>query len=820
MPITTKIISPANENNKKLLSESDIDQSVTETGANPVSGAAVYNALKTPPVDLEKDLVIGKYGDNYKIVKNGYNLPVTPTYAKIKKYNDYLYELWYDDINYNFADTYFKTQKVEVPVGGCSVIRKGDLFGRNLDWYYDNDITYIVNTESMAGRFGSIGVTSTFSVDRVNPASSEPNDMFGIIPFMLSDGINEKGVVCNINVAPGTSDDGDYDKGENKVIEPTGEVEVEISSLQLIRYILDNFASATEAVEYLRHHVRIYQPKMLLDLNYQSHFMLADSTDTYVLEFINNKLEDVNFNTELTGKTYLTNFHLIKSVSNGTKTLITLNSDGTVYTPKTQTSPTANNAFVTNGISLYGCGLERYNIIKNEFSNISSEASMKTLLFNLAYSKAYSTSASPADPRWDTEFVHMPKVKGGSELLTVKNAYTDFDSIQQRTGTAWIDKDGVWWTTHSVIYNIKSRTLTLYIREDDSAQYNLALPLLELAPENAGNYISITTESGIKKINSTFEPKLQKLSISADKNIIIGEGIIDVIDSAVALEEINLTTFADSTASSRSTPCLGFKIGDIWTKRLGDILVSITTQAFRPNNSFDKNKLKISTDSSFTNSILSTNTFSTAELANSKEWLFNKNESEALKINRADALYIKITDETGVTDRASVSGVTYTTKLLNGDTSGLMANYSLIIPGTLPKITFKSISTIGKKITSLDERVTDLEPGLKDLPEPDPDQSNKRIIKNHGAYKYVMDTAGGLDVSDIAMPAYGTAELWIKKTVAGSVTWPDNLIWVAGDEDPSLAEGHIHCITFRNDAIAEDKILANLAYSYEISTGS
>ena len=56
----------------------------------------------------------------------------------------------------------------------------------------------------------------------------------------------------------------------------------------LVRYILDNFNTAKQAIDYIRDYVTVYFTEtMIYDWMFQSHFLIGDCAETYVVEFIN-----------------------------------------------------------------------------------------------------------------------------------------------------------------------------------------------------------------------------------------------------------------------------------------------------------------------------------------------------------------------------------------------------------------------------------------------------------------------------------------------------------------------------------------------------
>lgn len=114
------------------------------------------------------------------------------------------------------------------------------------------------------------------------------SELFKLIPFVTLDGINEKGLFCNINVVPGG-----YNKTGGKTSTvlgmPNKGVKHEFCDRMMPRFILDNFESAEAACKYIQDYVKVYTSKPLAEMNYELHYMIGDKNNTFVLEFINNK---------------------------------------------------------------------------------------------------------------------------------------------------------------------------------------------------------------------------------------------------------------------------------------------------------------------------------------------------------------------------------------------------------------------------------------------------------------------------------------------------------------------------------------------------
>lgn len=370
------------------------------------------------------------------------------TYYSLKKKNDYCYNAEYGVIDYPGAFAYFKENQCNIEQMACSSVRKDSLYGRKFDWTYDECVEFVVHTPRVAGRYEVIGVSGAFKdLTKDFVESGAASRLYKWVPFQLQDGINEYGVVANMNIVPA-----DYGIS---YITPVGEQEVEVSCLMLVRFLLDNFTNATEAVNYLRNHVAIYFTKYLQQVNYDIHYMVADRYNTYLIEFregaavITDMTEGSN--SVLAGKPYMTNFYLGGVV---------FNEDGSVYTPATQDS--AHDAISTNLIQPHGMGLERYNLINERYASIEDENDMKSLMDELNYTCAYASSDVPSDPYWYTEFT--------GEELYVNSNIIDFSDIVEAAAEAFTERerDGkTWQSTHTCVYDLSKLTLSYQNQESN-----------------------------------------------------------------------------------------------------------------------------------------------------------------------------------------------------------------------------------------------------------------------------------------------------------------------------------------------------------------
>lgn len=344
------------------------------------------------------------------------------------KLDEYLYQISYSDIDYSFAYDYYKQNSNNI-IGGCTSFRLGDYFGRNYDWVYDNSASFVVITpESKYGHkvIGIAGGIKELTNNFVD--SGQYSDLYKLVPFALLDGINDSGLVVSMNVVP-------TDYGNNISI-PNIRLINSICNLMLPRFILDKFSTAKEAISYLRDYCSIFNAKKLLDIGYEIHFILSDEKDTFVVEIINNKLNIIRHNV-------ITNFH----ISN-----VNFNKDGKVYTPANQNN--IYNAFIFNNITKYGCGLERYNLVKD--LKAYSKYNILELLKNLRYSNTYKNL------NWFTEFVGNELTVDSSVRKYIEHLAPILPELEYKSR----DDSKLWQTVHTSLYDIPNRSLELRVQEN------------------------------------------------------------------------------------------------------------------------------------------------------------------------------------------------------------------------------------------------------------------------------------------------------------------------------------------------------------------
>ena len=365
--------------------------------------------------------------------------------ATMVKHSDFLYQLDFSKLNYAFGKKYIEDLH-KPSFGGCSTVRKGSLIGRDLDWYFTWESDLVIKVKHTDDNYSSTGVVSAQSLITKN--FMESGDYLKIeeaLPFMIVDGANEHGLFVSTHVVH-------LEKGKTFGTEPTVEKRDSICMNMLPRYVLDKFRTADEAIDYIRKYVSIYCSKKLWDLGMEAHFMIADKTKTYIVEFVYNHINVLEYN-------FFTNFYLAG---------VTLNQNGKVYTPETQDSE--HDAWITNGITELGMGLERWNLIVDEYETCGNDHGMTVLMKDkLNYNNAYTKLVN----KWYTEFVgensfgyfktNTPAADYEQLMAVAKDRFDHRSRDQGYNGT--------WHTTHTAIYDLENKLLTLYDSSEDGKQH-------------------------------------------------------------------------------------------------------------------------------------------------------------------------------------------------------------------------------------------------------------------------------------------------------------------------------------------------------------
>lgn len=335
--------------------------------------------------------------------------------------DEYLYTITFNDLDFFAAGEVIKKfyEVNEVKPSGCSSVRIGKYYGRNLDYYVNKNADFIIHTPASENRFASIGMSADYPLclkESVENGTLSEED-YAAIAYYMTDGINEKGVAINGNVVP---------CGECSRTTGTNPGAPAVVTNGVVRYVLDHAASVDDAIELLKD-INIVVPSEA-KFPFEEHWMISDANKTVCVEIWNNELVVVEDNV-------MTNFY--------------------VSHPDTE----------------MGIGHERYEILKAHLDEGTSVDGMHNLMKRVWYSNAYSTKA---DPLWYTDSLEegcgfrWSDIKAGN----VELAYTAIAESEAQYGSVEYQKSirtaKEWYTTHSIVYDLEAKTMSLIAQENDT----------------------------------------------------------------------------------------------------------------------------------------------------------------------------------------------------------------------------------------------------------------------------------------------------------------------------------------------------------------
>lgn len=339
------------------------------------------------------------------------------TEKKYEKISDYLYYMELDD--YTFSPD--PDKEIKMSGMGCSSVRKGDLYGRNLDLTYGETPEFIIKLDAAEDRFASIGVCADPTITPYPDQMTEEELLS--MPNITNDGINENGVIVSENIvdATGVDDLSGTAPGKDK-----------LHASRVVRYLLDRAESAEHAVTLL------YGVDIVGGFTgYALHFMIADADNTFVVEIIDGDIV-VSCNEFFC----MTNFYLL-------------------YGPVREEQVAAGTAFRDLPMfTKYPIGAERYCILRDGYPEISDAEGMADLLYRVRGTAMYDPEN---DPAWYTECC------GGS--LTAHAGVRSFETRLKQLTSLYHVRDrrepkGDWITWHSSVYEFSSRTLHIRSQEN------------------------------------------------------------------------------------------------------------------------------------------------------------------------------------------------------------------------------------------------------------------------------------------------------------------------------------------------------------------
>lgn len=345
----------------------------------------------------------------------------TTGHSDFVKLGDHFYTVTYYDYDESAMKTCAEYMNL-VPKFGCSAVSAAGYLSHNYDFFYSDAPEILIRIPATENRYASISMGTWLATltcaeveNGLDPVTAS------MLPYTIVDGINEKGLAVAINVVPAR--DTGFTTGTNPGAK-------QVPYMCIPRLVLDKCATAKEAVEYMQK-IDIYNPeKEFAEL----HYMFADEKETYLVEIINNTLHVTK------EKPFMTNYYL--TIGN--------------YTP-------------------HSMGIERYNIIKENYDSIKSFDDMKRVMQMVKYSRKYDRSTNPF---WYSEYAVDKKADG--TILDIYSPEEDYQTaIENEIKNYKLNKRDlnldVWKTLHTAIYDLKNKTLKIYLNEDYDTEYRFII---------------------------------------------------------------------------------------------------------------------------------------------------------------------------------------------------------------------------------------------------------------------------------------------------------------------------------------------------------
>ena len=357
-------------------------------------------------------------------------------HSNLTKYNDNLYELTYRDYNdEEVIKINKKTSNSNNPNNSDneliytkshigSILYTNNIYGRSYDNIYNNNVEFIIRTKKTKNRYSSISINGGLEELNTNLLNKElSNEIYNILPYLVLDGINEKGVFVSLLTIPSNNNYPTTNKKTNLLIN------------QLIpKYVLDNCKSSKDAIDKLSKK-NIYNQD-IFDINKNNldfQYIIGDSKNQYVVQFINNEMVYTKSN-------IVTNYSLLN-----------------------------NNNDENNNDNKNNIGIERYNLINNNINNIKDIYDTLNLLEKLKYSNSTNTL--------NEEFWY-------SEHLGIyNNNYYNNDNIKSIKDDLFkiiIDNNinTNYKTIYASSYDLNNKRLSISLSEDYETIYQFYLTIL------------------------------------------------------------------------------------------------------------------------------------------------------------------------------------------------------------------------------------------------------------------------------------------------------------------------------------------------------
>ena len=374
----------------------------------------VLRAMKSPIMFIMSAMPVAVSIITVAMLSSCNRLDFTDEHSEIKKVSEMLYEVTYSDYGSEAPNGSYDAISGDM---ACSSVRNGNYVGRNFDYYMNQCPTFVIRTTGKDGRYATIGVGRLAGINAAMVESGLPQDKMELLPWALSDGMNEKGLCVNSNVVS-KEDWGDTPHTGTRKDAP------ELNILVAIRPLLDHCSTVKEALDYLDKHNITPLASRAMNL----HLMISDPNETCVVEFIDNRIVAKPFN-------IMTNYYQCY-----------------------------------DSITDHAMGVERYNILAENYGKGGeSMQGMWELMKMVRYTNLYDYP----DYKWYSEYSsYIPySMMNDGAAINKLNAILESDAGDWPGELEYVKEHGLreeseWWeTVHNTIYDIRNNIIWVTVHE-------------------------------------------------------------------------------------------------------------------------------------------------------------------------------------------------------------------------------------------------------------------------------------------------------------------------------------------------------------------
>lgn len=345
-----------------------------------------------------------------------------------QKTDKWLSSLTYYNYDYEWAYKYLKEHYW--PIGGCSSVHKGNIRGRNYDWYYDNHPTFLIRTPATNGRHATIGIgAGRDEFDKAYLESGKLGTPFKLLPFRVLDGVNDAGLVVNVNVCQIYDDNGNID-----LTNVTNKENPAMPAMMMTRYLLDYCSNIDEVIAFAnKTNIFMANSEGFVE---EFHYMISDTTGrTIVLEWKDNEpvITDANI---------MTNFKLCGETGRD-----------------------------------YGNGYERRQIVQSMYDDIETAEDMLNVMKTIWYDNAYKSFKEQRDIQWYSECngkgVWDGKIIDLHQGMPVESYQKIIEKMIEMYDCRSRETAETWQTVHTSIYDMDNKKLSIIVQQDESMRIDV-----------------------------------------------------------------------------------------------------------------------------------------------------------------------------------------------------------------------------------------------------------------------------------------------------------------------------------------------------------